>query len=48
MIFAVRLHCHDSLQKSAASKMRFNISRTLDGPALPALARVIETHGGTM
>jgi hypothetical protein len=37
-----------SLQKSAVPKMRFNISRTLDGPALPALARVIEARGGSL
>jgi DNA-binding transcriptional MocR family regulator len=31
----------------ASSKMRFNISRTLDSPALPALGHLIErrTHG---
>lgn len=32
--------------KRARSKMRFNVSRTLYSPALPALARALETRMG--
>jgi len=35
-----------SLSKRARSQMRFNVSRTLDSPALPALARAIEARKG--
>ena len=34
--------------KQARSKMRFNISRTLDSPALPALARAIDARVGVV
>jgi DNA-binding transcriptional MocR family regulator len=36
-----------SASKVGRSKMRFNVSRTLDSPALPALARVIEARAGS-
>lgn len=35
-----------SLSQRAMSQMRFNVSRTLDSPALPALERAIKTHRG--
>jgi DNA-binding transcriptional MocR family regulator len=35
-----------SASKRGRSKMRFNVSRTLDSPALPALARAIRARAG--